>query len=138
MYFYYYYTTTTNAPLVFLISGTISAKLSLEFDAYKNSKLAFPIGVTATASGNIIIADTSQDMVMVFDPNGRGLHKATFCEHTHFLIYATCESSLCAEWEKKERSDGKQCLSRNITANWKKKLMPGSHEWCQASGKKLS
>nr|XP_037284682.1 uncharacterized protein LOC119177319 [Rhipicephalus microplus] len=59
-------------------SGTISAKLSLEFDAYKNSKLAFPIGVTATASGNIIIADTSQDRVMVFDPNGRGLHKATF------------------------------------------------------------
>ncbi|KAL3187434.1 hypothetical protein MRX96_025501 [Rhipicephalus microplus] len=59
-------------------SGTIGAKLSLEFDAYKNSKLAFPIGVTATASGNIIIADTSQDRVMVFDPNGRGLHKATF------------------------------------------------------------
>ncbi|KAL3187436.1 hypothetical protein MRX96_025502 [Rhipicephalus microplus] len=59
-------------------SGTISAKLSLEFDAYKNSKLAFPIGVTATASGNIIIADTSRDRVMVFDPNGRGLHKATF------------------------------------------------------------
>ncbi|XP_075748970.1 uncharacterized protein LOC119172047 isoform X1 [Rhipicephalus microplus] len=59
-------------------SGTISAKLSLEFDAYKNSKLAFPIGVTATASGNIIVADTSQDRVMVFDPNGRDLHKATF------------------------------------------------------------
>ncbi|KAL3224676.1 hypothetical protein MRX96_026471 [Rhipicephalus microplus] len=61
-------------------SGTISAKLSLEFDAYKNSKLAFPIGVTATASGNIIVADTSQDRVMVFDPNGRDLHKATFYE----------------------------------------------------------
>lgn len=59
-------------------SGTISAKLTLEFDAYKNSKFAFPIGVTATPSGNIIIADTSQDRVVAFDPQGRALHKATF------------------------------------------------------------
>lgn len=59
-------------------SGTITAKLTLEFDAYRNSKFAFPIGVTATPSGNIIIADTSQDRVVTFDPEGRPLHKAIF------------------------------------------------------------
>lgn len=59
-------------------SGTITAKLTLEFDTYRSSKFAFPIGVTATPSGNIIIADTSQDRVLTFDPEGRALHKAIF------------------------------------------------------------
>ncbi|KAL1426373.1 hypothetical protein MTO96_003382 [Rhipicephalus appendiculatus] len=66
-------------------SGTISAKLTLEFDAYKNSKFAFPIGVTATPSGNIIIADTSQDRVVAFDPQGRALHKATFSGSSEYF-----------------------------------------------------
>lgn len=59
-------------------SGTITAKLTLEFESYKNTKFAFPIGVTATPSGNIIIADTSQNRVVTFDPEGRPLHKAIF------------------------------------------------------------
>ncbi|KAM7315045.1 uncharacterized protein ISCGN_004828 [Ixodes scapularis] len=59
------------------LSGTVSADLVLEFKAYsKNDYLNFPIGVTATSGGNIIVGDTGNHRVIVFNAEGRPLCKA--------------------------------------------------------------
>ncbi|EEC12316.1 hypothetical protein IscW_ISCW020206 [Ixodes scapularis] len=60
-----------------VVQGTVSADLVLEFKAYsKNDYLNFPIGVTATSGGNIIVGDTGNHRVIVFNAEGRPLCKA--------------------------------------------------------------
>ncbi|CAN7948179.1 unnamed protein product [Ixodes hexagonus] len=59
-------------------SGAVNADLVLEFKAYsRNDYLSFPIGISATAEGNIIVGDTGHDRVIVFDAEARPLCKAT-------------------------------------------------------------
>ncbi|CAN8013520.1 unnamed protein product, partial [Ixodes persulcatus] len=66
-------------------SGTVSADLILEFKTCnKNDYLSFPIGVSATAEGNIIVGDTGNDRVIVFDAEGRALCKAELPGTVHF------------------------------------------------------
>ncbi|KAH8024290.1 hypothetical protein HPB51_022409 [Rhipicephalus microplus] len=89
-------------------SGTISAKLSLEFDAYKNSKLAFPIGVTATASGNIIVADTSQDRVM-YRARRKGV-KAW--QESKWAYHATGEKYYTGVLQARLRAKSSECFRR--------------------------
>lgn len=67
-------------------SGTITAKFTLEIQYYNNLKLSFPIGVTTTSSGKIIVANTSQNSVVMFDPEGRYLHEATFLHSSESLV----------------------------------------------------
>ncbi|KAG0419693.1 hypothetical protein HPB47_003939 [Ixodes persulcatus] len=65
--------------------GTVSADLILEFKTCnKNDYLSFPIGVSATAEGNIIVGDTGNDRVIVFDAEGRALCKAELPGTVHF------------------------------------------------------
>ncbi|CAN7975499.1 unnamed protein product [Ixodes persulcatus] len=60
------------------LAGTVSADLVLEFKACsKNDYLNFPIGVTATSGGNIIVGDTGNHRVIIFNAEGRPLCKAT-------------------------------------------------------------
>lgn len=74
----------TSAPADY--PGSIFARVVLELDSYEKHKFSFPIGITATSEGNIIICDTGHDRVFAFNPEGRPLHEAiitgskeTFC-----------------------------------------------------------
>ncbi|KAK8767253.1 hypothetical protein V5799_005954 [Amblyomma americanum] len=64
----------TNAPAY--RPGSISARLVLELDSYKNINFHYPIGITSTLQGNIIVCDTGNNRVVTFDPEGRPLHEA--------------------------------------------------------------
>lgn len=60
-----------------VLPGHVSAQLALEIKSFQRSDpLRFPIGVSTSRDGNIIVADTGKNRVLVFDSQGTGLHSA--------------------------------------------------------------
>ncbi|XP_064471199.1 uncharacterized protein LOC135385674 [Ornithodoros turicata] len=70
--------TSHRAEAFSALSGNIRARLAMEVKCFqRNDHLRYPIGVSSTREGNIIVADTGNHRVLLFDSRGTGLCTAT-------------------------------------------------------------
>lgn len=60
--------------------GSFSAELVIEFQGFRRKKFWFPIGVTATAQNVVILTDTGNDQVLMFNSEARPLGQAVLPE----------------------------------------------------------
>ncbi|XP_077563060.1 uncharacterized protein LOC144178811 [Haemaphysalis longicornis] len=60
-----------------LKKGSFTAELIFEFNTFRRKKFCFPIGVTATAQGVIILADTGSNKVLMMDSRGGALREVS-------------------------------------------------------------